>query len=325
MEGPRDRQEGLGHPVSPGDLHSTCHTQGAGLSGERGKGRRETPSPQLVGPEPQGTRRGLPFCPGAPGTPCASGGVNVPSLTSAFSVSSTFCPLMSRWITLWAWRWARPWGRRGGEPRCRRTRTGAEERGGHRHGQGWAEGAAPSSQEPKCRPGFRERPQSGGPRESPAATGPSAKGQTPCPPPPTLATTAWKRHPCVPHPCREGHRRAGPHPEDLPADVGDAVLFQGVPLRVLHQVGHGAGATELHHQLRPQEPRGRGEGSISQARHPSPAGLLGGGPGPGPVCAQSRVGDPSQRPRGSPRLGEEKATWGKDRPGGTEGDWLGPE
>lgn len=34
---------------------------------------------------------------------------NVPSLTSAFSVSSTFWPLMSLWITLWAWRWERPW------------------------------------------------------------------------------------------------------------------------------------------------------------------------------------------------------------------------
>lgn len=33
---------------------------------------------------------------------------NVPSLTSAFSVSSTFWPLMSLWMTLWAWRWERP-------------------------------------------------------------------------------------------------------------------------------------------------------------------------------------------------------------------------
>lgn len=34
---------------------------------------------------------------------------NIPSLTSAFSVSSTFWPLMSLWITLWAWRCERPW------------------------------------------------------------------------------------------------------------------------------------------------------------------------------------------------------------------------
>lgn len=33
---------------------------------------------------------------------------HVPSLTSAFSVSSTFCPLMSRWMTWWACRWAKP-------------------------------------------------------------------------------------------------------------------------------------------------------------------------------------------------------------------------
>lgn len=33
---------------------------------------------------------------------------NIPSLTSAFSVSRTFWPLMSLWITLWAWRWDRP-------------------------------------------------------------------------------------------------------------------------------------------------------------------------------------------------------------------------
>lgn len=33
----------------------------------------------------------------------------LPSLTSAFSVSKTFCPLMSLWITWWEWRWERPW------------------------------------------------------------------------------------------------------------------------------------------------------------------------------------------------------------------------
>lgn len=31
-----------------------------------------------------------------------------PSLTSAFSVSRTFCPLMSLWMTLCWWRWVRP-------------------------------------------------------------------------------------------------------------------------------------------------------------------------------------------------------------------------
>lgn len=35
--------------------------------------------------------------------------VLLPSLTSAFSVSSTFWPLMSLWMTLWWWRWVRPW------------------------------------------------------------------------------------------------------------------------------------------------------------------------------------------------------------------------
>ena len=35
----------------------------------------------------------------------------LPNLTSAFSVSKTFCPLMSRWITWWEWRWERPWKR----------------------------------------------------------------------------------------------------------------------------------------------------------------------------------------------------------------------
>lgn len=33
----------------------------------------------------------------------------LPSLTSAFSVSSTFWPLMSLWMTLCWWRWVRPW------------------------------------------------------------------------------------------------------------------------------------------------------------------------------------------------------------------------
>lgn len=38
-----------------------------------------------------------------------SADVNIPSLTSAFSVSRTFWPFMSLWMTLWAWRWERPW------------------------------------------------------------------------------------------------------------------------------------------------------------------------------------------------------------------------
>lgn len=33
----------------------------------------------------------------------------LPSFTSAFSVSNTFCPLMSRWITLCWCRWLKPW------------------------------------------------------------------------------------------------------------------------------------------------------------------------------------------------------------------------
>lgn len=40
------------------------------------------------------------------------------------------------------------------------------------------------------------------------------------------------------------------HPEDLPADVGDPLLFQGVALGVLDQVGDRSGAAELHDQLR---------------------------------------------------------------------------
>lgn len=39
----------------------------------------------------------------------AHGMLCVPSLTSAFSVSRTFCPLISRWITLCWCRWLRPW------------------------------------------------------------------------------------------------------------------------------------------------------------------------------------------------------------------------
>lgn len=58
----------------------------------------------------------------------ASEGPTVPSLTSAFSVSSTFCPLISRWITLWAWRWARPWDKRAGRI------THCAGRGGKEHG-----------------------------------------------------------------------------------------------------------------------------------------------------------------------------------------------
>lgn len=40
------------------------------------------------------------------------------------------------------------------------------------------------------------------------------------------------------------------HPEDLPADVGDPLLLQGVALGVLDQVGDRAGTAELHDQLR---------------------------------------------------------------------------
>lgn len=44
-----------------------------------------------------------------PGWYSASRCVLLPSLTSAFSVSKTFWPFMSRWITWWEWRWERPW------------------------------------------------------------------------------------------------------------------------------------------------------------------------------------------------------------------------
>lgn len=40
------------------------------------------------------------------------------------------------------------------------------------------------------------------------------------------------------------------HPEDLPADVSDPLLLQGVSLGVLDQIGDRAGAAELHDQLR---------------------------------------------------------------------------
>lgn len=43
------------------------------------------------------------------GEPQCMCGCVIPSLTSAFSVSKTFCPLMSLWITWWEWRWERPW------------------------------------------------------------------------------------------------------------------------------------------------------------------------------------------------------------------------
>lgn len=43
------------------------------------------------------------------GRATAHGMLCVPSLTSAFSVSKTFCPLISRWITLCWCRWLRPW------------------------------------------------------------------------------------------------------------------------------------------------------------------------------------------------------------------------
>lgn len=39
------------------------------------------------------------------------------------------------------------------------------------------------------------------------------------------------------------------HPEDLPADVSDPLLLQGVSLGVLDQIGDRAGAAELHDQL----------------------------------------------------------------------------
>lgn len=49
------------------------------------------------------------------------------------------------------------------------------------------------------------------------------------------------------------------HPEDLPADVGDPFLFQGVALGVLDQVCDRAGAAELHDQLQTHTGSVRGE------------------------------------------------------------------
>lgn len=65
---------------------------------------------------------------------------------------------------------------------------------------------------------------------------------------------------------------AGAHPENLPADVGNTVLFQGIPFCVLYQIRHGASTTELHHQL--QDHRCTRRKSISQARPPFPASPL---------------------------------------------------
>lgn len=39
------------------------------------------------------------------------------------------------------------------------------------------------------------------------------------------------------------------NPENLPGDVGNPVLFQRVPFRVLYQICDGTSATELHHEL----------------------------------------------------------------------------
>lgn len=87
-----------------------------------------------------------------------------------------------------------------------------------------------------------------------------------------------------PHQCREGPcpgRRSsrggrggegGPaaHPENLPADVGDAVLLQGVPFCVLYQVCHRTSTAELHHQLWSQGAP-EGKASIRQGLLPLPS------------------------------------------------------
>lgn len=201
--------------------------------------------------------------------------MGVPSLTSAFSVSSTFCPLMSRWMTLWAWRWARPWA---GESE---TGLGAAGQG---RGGGWggagrpglAEAQARSSQGPG--PG---RAQAGGAglqvekAQSWATAAPVSRrlsGQAGTRPPPALhQAAAPSRGHSSSHAPGEGPcpgrapRGPGPHPEDLAADVGDAVLLQGVALRVLHQVRHRTGTTELHDQL------GVRRENHGQARPPPPA------------------------------------------------------
>lgn len=49
------------------------------------------------------------FSPASPPAASRSSNPLLPSFTSAFSVSNTFCPLMSRWITLCWCRWLKPW------------------------------------------------------------------------------------------------------------------------------------------------------------------------------------------------------------------------
>lgn len=59
----------------------------------------------------------------------------------------------------------------------------------------------------------------------------------------------------------------GAHPENLPADVGNTVLLQGIPFCVLYQVCHRTSTTKLHHQLWSQGAP-EGKASVSQGLLP---------------------------------------------------------
>ena len=59
---------------------------------------------------------------------------------------------------------------------------------------------------------------------------------------------------------QEAGEGPGTHPQNLPADVGNTVLLQGVPFCILYQVSHGTSTTELHYQLWSQgAPKGKAE------------------------------------------------------------------
>lgn len=49
--------------------------------------------------------------------------------------------------------------------------------------------------------------------------------------------------------CSRWQMQVAPHPQDLPADVGDPLLLQRVPFGIFDQVCDRAGPAELHHQL----------------------------------------------------------------------------
>lgn len=158
---------------------------------------------------------------------------------------------------------------------------------------GWAAGAAPPHPGAQVPAGRVLR--GANPGEGPAAAGGryGAQGPCPCPPPapqlPEFSSTGLRLLPPLTRAslgqgglCRG---RGCTHPENLPADVGDAVLLQGVPFRVLHQVCHGTSTTELHHQLRPQGRAGSwGEAAVRQGLLPRQP------PGGGPEALGPQLG-----------------------------------